>query len=99
MAWDKAYRWDGESHKEEIAAALTEWLTDEDRRTAARISYGDLGQLLSKEYRNRGCIRNDCILWGYREGAEVSIHKFRCQITWNKAAKLIKETIMMMEDQ
>lgn len=93
MAWNKALRWDGETHREEIAAALTEWLTDDEKRTAARISYGDLGKLLSKEYRNAGRGSDRYDLWGYCEGVEVRIHKWVCQITWNKAAKLIKESL------
>lgn len=93
MKWDRALRWDGETNKKEVAAALVEWLDDEDRQTADKISYGDLGVLLRKNYRNAGRGSDRYDLWGYCEGVEVRIHKWVCQITWNKAAKLIKESL------
>ena len=94
MKWDRALRWDGETNKKDVAAALVGWLNDEDRQTADKISYGDLGVLLRKNYRNRGSGRDCFTLWGYSEGCEVQIGRWKCQLTWNKAAKLIKETIM-----
>lgn len=93
MKWDKDLRWDGVSHKEEITEALMSYIKDEEKHLALTTSYGDLGVLLKKNHTNHGSGNDECDISGMLQGVEIELHrdKFRTQLTWNKAAKLISE--------
>lgn len=93
MKWDKDLRWDGVSHKEELTEALLSYITGAEKHQALITSYGDLAVLLKKKHNSHGIGNDECDITGMLQGVEIVLHrdKFRTQLTWNKAAKLISE--------
>ena len=90
-------RWDGKEHAQTIAAALIQYITEEERDKARRIAYGDLARILKDNHGrgNHGWCTSE---WDVSEnccGVVVEIcdlHK-EYEMTWNKAAKVIHEYI------
>lgn len=95
MMWDKSKRWDEVTYKDEITAALLDFISTGEKRQALITSYGDLGVLMRNLNRNRGGTAGEFLITGMSQGVEVSRFdsKFKCQITWNKAAKLVSAAV------
>ena len=95
MKWDKDIRWDGVSHKEEITEALLSYITGAEKHQAVITSYGDLAVLLRATHTAHDKRDDVCDIEGMPQGVDIKLYrdKFRTQLTWNKAAKLISEWV------
>ena len=96
--WVKELRWDGVSHKDELVKALLTYITGAEKHQAIITSYGDLAVLLKKNHVNNGSGNDERDIWGMPQGIEITIHngkvRYRTQLTWNQAAKLIHMELM-----
>lgn len=95
MAQIERVRWDGRSNGRTIADALVQYMTDEERRQARLISYGDLGNMMKKRHGSsfNGGTTSTGHIEGTPKGVEVTVNDLHTcfKLTWNKAAKLIHE--------
>lgn len=92
MTWTGVEMWDGTAHKAEITQALMQYIDLAEKRQALITSYGDLGVLLKKKHSNNGASRGEWFIMGMNQGLimEKAKDRYKCRITWNKAAKLIQ---------
>jgi hypothetical protein len=92
MTWTGVEMCDGTAHKAEITQALMQYIDTGEKRQALITSYGDLGVLLKKMHSNNGASRGEWFIMGMNQGLvmEKTKERYKCRITWNKAAKLIQ---------
>lgn len=93
MTWTGVEMWDGTAHKAEITQALMQYIDPTEKRQALITSYGDLAVLMKKTHSNNGASRGEWFIMGMNQGLvmEKTKGRYKCRITWNKAAKLISE--------
>lgn len=91
MTWTGVEMWDGVTHKAEITQALMQYVDPGEKRQALITSYGDLAVLMKKTHSTNGASRGEWFVNGMNQGVimENTKARFKCRITWNKAAKLI----------
>lgn len=94
-----AEKWDGVTRAADIARVLIKFISDEDRRMAKVMAYGDVGRLLKKRHGecfHGGSVGDDMVesnsngvtvKFDFCDGGDAY------ELTWNKAAKLICERI------
>lgn len=94
-----AEKWNGVTRAEDIARVLIKFISDEDRRMAKVMAYGDVGRLLKKRHGecfHGGSVGDDMVesnsngvtvKFDFCDGGDAY------ELTWNKAAKLICEHI------
>ena len=94
-----AEKWDGVTRAADIARVLIKFVSDEDRRMAKVMAYGDVGRLLKKRHGecfHGGSVGEDMVesnsngvtvKFDFCDGGDAY------ELTWNKAAKLICEHI------
>lgn len=92
MTWTGVEMWDGTAHKDEITQALMQYIDPAEKRQALITSYGDLGVLLKKMHSNNGASRGEWFIMGMNQGLvmENTKKRYKCRITWNKAAKIVQ---------
>lgn len=93
-------KWYGTSsidHEPIIKAALLRYITDEEKRKASTISYGDLGEMLKKNHGRsyHGGSYGEAIIQCDTKGVTVIITdlSIKYEMTWNKVAKAIHRWI------
>lgn len=86
-------KWDGESHIPELLEALLYFIDDDDIEPAMRMSYGDYGNYLKKKHRNGGRGYSKFHIFGTTTQIKVDLNELGIsyEITWNKAAKLLRK--------
>ena len=97
-------KWDGVTRAADIARVLIRFISEEDRRIARAMAYGDFGKHLKK--RHGGCFHGgsvgDNMVESNSKGVTVAFDFLddgdAYTLTWNKAAKLICEHIYDDED-
>ena len=92
MTWTCVDMWDGTAHKDEITQALMQYIDPFEKRQALITSYGDLGVLMKKMHSTNGATCGDWLIFGMAQGVvmEKSEARYKCRITWNKAAKVVQ---------
>ena len=92
MTWTGVEMWDGVTHKAEITQALMQYIEPTEKRQALITSYGDLAVLMKKTHSTNGASRGEWFVNGMNQGVimEKTKDRYKCRITWNKAAKLIQ---------
>ena len=95
-----AEKWDGVTRAADVARALIGFISEEDRRMARTMAYGDLGRHLKKRHGecfHGGSVGDDMVgsdtngvtvTFDFADGGDEAY-----ALTWNKAAKLICEHI------
>lgn len=94
-----AIKWDGVTRAADIARVLAKFISDEDKRRARTMAYGDFGKSLKKRHGecfHGGNVGDDLVdtdskgvtvTFDFSDGGDAY------ELTWNKAAKLICEYI------
>ena len=92
MTWTGVEMWDGTAHKDEITQALMQYIDTGEKRQALITSYGDLAVLMKKKYRNSGASLGEWFIMCMNQGVVMKNTKkrYKCRITWNKAAKIVQ---------
>lgn len=92
MTWTGVEMWDGTAHKAEITDVLMKYITGAEKHQALITSYGDLAVLMKKTHSTNGASRGEWFINGMNQGVimENTKERYKCRITWNKAAKLIQ---------
>ena len=99
-----AEKWDGVTRAADIARVLTKFISEEDRRTARVMAYGDFGRLIQKRHGgcHRGASVGDDMVEADMKGITVTFDFAdggdAYTLTWNKAAKLIHEYIIYYDN-
>ena len=94
-----AEKWDGVTRAADIARVLIKFISDEDKRMARVMAYGDVGRQLKKRHGEcfRGGTVGDDMVESNSNGVTVKFNFIdggdAYELTWNKAAKLICEHI------
>lgn len=77
----------------EVACALLAYIGDEDKQAGAKMSYGDFGKLLAKDYgRNHIGVSgpDECSIEATRQSIRITtLSGNEYELTWNKIAKFI----------
>ena len=84
-------KWDGITEIEKIMPALLGLITDEEQQQAKKMVYGDFAEIIRKKYRNRGTNSGGLFVDAFRDKIMVYAEKTTYFMTWNKAAKYIRQ--------
>lgn len=84
-------KWDGITEIEKILPALLGLITDEEQQQAKKMAYGDFAEIIRKKYRNRGTNSGGLFVDAFRDKIMVYAEKTTYFMTWNKAAKYIRQ--------
>lgn len=84
-------KWDGITEIEKIMPALLGLITDEEQQQAKKMAYGDFAEIIRKKYRNRGTNSGGLFVDAFRDKIMVYAEKTTYFMTWNKAAKYIRQ--------
>ncbi len=84
-------KWDGITEIEKIKPALLGFITDEEQQQAKKMAYGDFAEIIRKKYRNRGTNSGGLFVDAFRDKIMVYAEKTTYFMTWNKAAKYIRQ--------
>lgn len=98
-------KWDEKAHsqyKPLVTDALMQYISNDEKGKAAKISYGDFGKMLAKNHgircHGRSRYKTDSgRVEGCAQGVRIYLYDLSTEIemTWNKAAKLIHERVSM----
>ncbi len=84
-------KWDGITEIEKIKPALLGFITEEEKQQAKKTAYGDFAEIIRKKYRNRGTNSGGLFVDAFRDKIMVYAEKTTYFMTWNKAAKYIRQ--------
>lgn len=93
-------KWDEKAHsqyKPLVTDALMQYISNDEKGKAAKISYGDFGKMLAKNHGSHGISTDSVRVEGRAQGVRIYLYDLSTEIemTWNKAAKLIHERVSM----
>ena len=84
-------KWDGITEIETVMPALLGLITDEEQQQAKKMAYGDFAEIIRKKYRNRGTNSGGLFVDAFSDKIMVYAEKTTYFMTWNKAAKYIRQ--------
>lgn len=84
-------KWDGITEIKKVMPALLGLITDEEQQQAKKMAYGDFAEIIRKKYRNRGTNSGGLFVDAFSDKIMVYAEKTTYFMTWNKAAKYIRQ--------